>query len=156
MKLYFNPQEHYLFAFTGRIVLHVKTKKWATERNNQAKQLSTFLPLNNPIKISWVQPKSPVKQFQLQLTLKIKRGNLNKWETVKCACMCVCVCLFASCVYVCVRVCVFVTRCINIYNLSPNECADVDLKANITEDEIMSLWFQGAGGKHAWTNKDSE
>lgn len=39
----------------------------------------------------------------------------------------------------------------------------MDLKANITEDEIMSLWFQGAeegregeGGEHAWTNKDGE
>lgn len=91
-----------------------------------------------------------MKQFQL--TLKIKRGNLSKREGE----VCLRVCVFACCICVCARVCVFVTRCINIYNLSPNECADVDLKANITEDEIMSLWFQGAGGKHAWTNKDSK
>lgn len=50
----------------------------------------------------------------------------------------------------------FVTCCINIYHLQLNECADVDLNANITEDEIMSLRFQGAKGKHAWTNNDGE
>lgn len=56
---------------------------------------------------------------------------------------------------VCARACASVCLCdINIYHLQPNECADVDLNANVTEDEIMSLWSQGAGGKHGWTNMD--
>lgn len=63
------------------------------------------------------------------------------------------VCAYAR---VCVCVLVILTHRINIYHLQPNERADVDLKANITEGEIMSLWFQGAGGKHTWTNKDGE
>lgn len=32
----------------------------------------------------------------------------------------------------------------------------MDLRAHNMKDGIMSLWFQGAGGKHAWTNKDGE
>lgn len=53
----------------------------------------------------------------------------------------------------CVCVCLRVPKCLPFQT---KWCADVDLKANFTEDEIMSLWFQGAGGKHAWTNMDAE
>lgn len=45
---------------------------------------------------------------QIQLKLKIKEGNLNKWEGKS---VLASVCLFASCV------CDFVTRRINIYHL---------------------------------------
>ena len=52
-----------------------------------------------------------MKQFQLKL--KLKEGNLNKWEGKR---VLASVCLFARCV--CVHVCVYsVTRRINIYHL---------------------------------------